>query len=78
MQSPRSKFRVRERVVLVLMLVTVRRPPGKPQAGASMGSHEDKSVSVGDSAMIPALAMPAREPQGGSAFTLARPLPEKP
>ncbi len=65
-------------LVLVLMLVTVRRPPGEPQAGASMGSREDRSVSVGDSAMNPAISPPVPESQVDNVPSLARPLPEKP
>jgi hypothetical protein len=65
-------------LILVLVLVTVRRPPGEPQAGARMGSREHRGVSVGDSAMSPARATPARGPQSGNVPTVARPLPEKP
>jgi hypothetical protein len=65
-------------LVLLLVLVTVRQPPGEPQVGARMGSREDRSVSVGDSAMSPAISILAPEPQGESVPKLARPLPEKP
>jgi hypothetical protein len=65
-------------LVLVLMFVTERRAPGEPQTGASIGSREDKSVSVGDSALSLASSTPAPEPQGDSVPRLARPLPEKP
>jgi hypothetical protein len=65
-------------LVLVLVLVTERRPPGEPRGPAMMGSREDRGVSVGDSAMSPALSTPAPAPQGGKASTVARPLPEKP
>jgi hypothetical protein len=65
-------------LLLVIMLVTERRPPGEPRAGARIGSHKDKSVSVGDSAMSPAISTWAPEAQGHSIPTLARPLPEKP
>jgi hypothetical protein len=61
-------------LVLVLMLVTERQPPGEPQTGARLGSREHRSVSVGDSAMSPGFSMPAPEPQGESMPRLARPL----
>jgi serine/threonine protein kinase len=65
-------------LVLVLVLVTVGTPPGVPRGAARMGFREDRRVSLGDSAMSPAIATPASEPQGGRASTLTRPLPEKP
>jgi eukaryotic-like serine/threonine-protein kinase len=65
-------------LVWVLMLVTERRPPGEPRAPVRVGLREDRSISVGDSAMGSAIATPAAEPQGGSVTKLARPLPEKP
>jgi hypothetical protein len=43
-----------------------------------MGSREDRSVSVGDGAMRPAISPPVSEFPGDNAPTLARPLPEKP
>jgi hypothetical protein len=65
-------------LVLALVLVTGRGARGEAQTGARKGSREDRSVSVGDSAMSPAFAMPAPEPQGDSVPKLARPLPENP
>ncbi len=65
-------------LVLVLMLVTMRGPGGEPQAVTSSGFREDRSVSVGDSAMSPSNAIPAPEPQGDKVPALSRPLPEKP
>jgi hypothetical protein len=65
-------------LILLLMLVTERKPPGEPRANAGMAAHEDRGVSVGDSAISPAGATPAPEPQGDSSPKLARPLPEKP
>jgi hypothetical protein len=65
-------------LVLVIVLVTERGPRGKHQAGARIGSHKNRSVSVGDSVMSPAISTPAAEPQSDSVPTLARPLPEKP
>jgi hypothetical protein len=43
-----------------------------------MGSQEDWSVSVGESAMSPAISPPVSELQGDNEPKLARPLPEKP
>jgi hypothetical protein len=65
-------------LVLVLVLITVGRPPGEPQADARRGFREDRSASIGDSAMSPAMGPSAPEPQGGSKPTVAGPLPEKP
>jgi hypothetical protein len=65
-------------LVLVLILVTMRRPPGVPPVGTSLGSREDRSVSVGDSAMSPAISTPEPNPRSDSVPTLARTLPEKP
>jgi hypothetical protein len=65
-------------LILLLVLVTVRRSRGEPQAEARKLSHEDRSTSVGDSAMSTAFATPVPESQGDSVPTLARPLPEKP
>jgi hypothetical protein len=65
-------------LVLVLVLITVRRPPGEPQAGARMGPREDRSVSVGDSVLFPAISPPVPEFQRDNVPKLARPLPEKP
>jgi hypothetical protein len=65
-------------LVLVLVLVTGRRPPGEPQTDARRSSREDRGVSVGDSAISPAMVTPAARPQSDSVHRLARPLPEKP
>jgi eukaryotic-like serine/threonine-protein kinase len=65
-------------LLLVLALVALRWPRGEPQDGARMNSREDTSVSVGDTAVRPAIATPAPVFQGDSVPTLARPLPEKP
>lgn len=65
--------------LLVLMLVLIAgQQGGEPQAGSRMHSRKDRSVSVGDSAMSPAISTVAPESQGDSVPTLARPLPEKP
>ena len=65
-------------LVLVLVLVSARGPREESQAVTSTGLREDRSVSVGDSAMSPSNAMPAPEPQGDKVPALSRPLPEKP
>jgi eukaryotic-like serine/threonine-protein kinase len=65
-------------LVLVLVLVATGRPGGEPRAGARRDSREDKRVSVGDSAMSPAIATPAPAFQDDRVPTLALPLPEKP
>jgi hypothetical protein len=64
-------------LILVLVLVIERRPHGELRASARMGSPEDRSAAVGDSAMSPAIATQAPKPQGESIPKLARPLPEK-
>jgi hypothetical protein len=43
-----------------------------------MGSREDRSVSIGDSAMSPVISVPDPNPRSDSVPRLARPLPEKP
>jgi hypothetical protein len=65
-------------LVLVLVLVAVGQPPGKPRVGARMGPREDRSVSVGDSALSRVFALSAPESQSESVPKLARSLPEKP
>jgi hypothetical protein len=65
-------------LVLLLVLLTVGRPPGEPRTGARRDSREDRGISVGDSAMSPAMVTPAPELPGDGVPRLARPLPEKP
>jgi hypothetical protein len=65
-------------LVLVLVLILMEWQGGDPQAGTRMGSQGDRSVSVGETVMSPAIMIPSPEPQGESALKLARPLPEKP
>ncbi|HVG60678.1 MAG TPA: serine/threonine-protein kinase [Hyalangium sp.] len=65
-------------LVLVLVLIAMRRQGGEPQADTRTGLRKDRSTSVGDSAMSPALSTPATEPPRNNTSTLSRPLPEKP
>jgi hypothetical protein len=65
-------------LVLALVFVTMRWKGGEPQAGAKVGSREGRSISVGDSAISPAISTPDPKLQSDSVPTLARPLPEKP
>jgi hypothetical protein len=60
------------------VLVTGRGPRGEAQTGASNGSRENRSASVGDSTQSTASATPATGPQGYKASRPSRPLPEKP
>jgi hypothetical protein len=65
-------------LIAVLVLVAVQWQREEQEAALRRDAHGDKSVSVGDSAVIPLIATPVPEPQGGKAPTLGRPLPEKP
>jgi len=65
-------------LTLVLILITLRLQGERQQAGARTDSHKDRSISVGDSAMPPAISTMTLESRSDSVPTLARPLPEKP